>query len=162
MTVEERRDNLYRQPAKPLNIDTLREHLGQPGQMADRPGMLAYFEKLVRSEGVAEGAEQERERIRKLASLIDEGFPEPMYLIHPSVLIAPVIIEQLMGRILEAVVNNGDAALRETASVLAPPAEKPKIGKETCKTYSESWCKGQDCGVCQFNIPGMGPAEEKP
>jgi hypothetical protein len=46
--------------------------------------------------------------------------------------------------------------------VPAPPNEKPKIGKETCKTYSESWCKGQDCRVCQFNIPGMGPAEEKP
>lgn len=50
----------------------------------------------------------------------------------------------------------------EAAPVLAPPDEKPKIGKETCKTYSESWCKGQDCRVCQFNIPGMGPAEEKP
>jgi hypothetical protein len=57
-TAQERRDALYRQQPKPLNIDTLRKRLGQSGQMADRPGMLAYFEKLVR----AEGAEQAKEK----------------------------------------------------------------------------------------------------
>lgn len=58
MTSEERRDNLYRQPAKSLNIDILRERLGKPGKMADRPGMLAYFERLVRAEASAEGFEK--------------------------------------------------------------------------------------------------------